>query len=89
MATSGIDKPFVDLGHVGIYRELVKQADLNKEQEATLFDSLQRKANTEIATLLNEWKLDSKIAKEMATITFFTSVRESKTLTYKNISCMQ
>ena len=59
LAISGLENPFIDLGHVGIYRELVKLAGLDKEQEATLFDSLQRKANTEIASYLKEWKLDS------------------------------
>lgn len=71
LAISGVDNPFVDLGHVGIYRQLVKQAGLDKEQEATLFDSLQRKANTEIAASLKEWKLDSTIA---AAITSLTSL---------------
>jgi len=69
LAMSGVEDPFVDLGHVGIYRELVKQAGLDKEQEATLFDSLQRKANTEISALLNDWKLDAKIANAIATLT--------------------
>jgi len=66
---SGIEAPFVDLGHVGIYRELVKQAGLSEEQEATLFDSLQRKANTEIAAYLKEWKLDSKVADALTALT--------------------
>ena len=69
LATSGIETPFVDLGHVGIYRELVKQAGLDKDQEATLFDSLQRKANTEIASYLKDWKLDSNIASAIASLT--------------------
>ena len=69
LAMSGVENPFIDLGHVGIYRELVKQAGLDKEQEATLFDSLQRKANTEIAVLLKDWKLDSKIATAIAALT--------------------
>ena len=69
LTTSGVETPFVDLGHVGIYRELVKQAGLNEEQEATLFDSLQRKANTEIASYLKEWKPDSKIASAIAALT--------------------
>lgn len=69
LAMSGVETPFVDLGHVGIYRELVKQAGLNEEQEATLFDSLQRKANTEIADYLNEWKLDKNIAKAISALT--------------------
>ena len=69
LAISGVETPFVDLGHVGIYRELVKQAGLDKEQEVTLFDSLQRKANTEISAYLKDWKLDSKIAAAIAALT--------------------
>ena len=69
LAMTGVDTPFVDLGHVGIYRELVKQAGLNKEQEAVLFDSLQRKANTEIAAYLKEWNLDKNIATAITALT--------------------
>lgn len=69
LATSGVENPFIDLGHVGIYRELVKQAGLNAEQEALLFDSLQRKANTEIADYLNDWKLDKKITAAISALT--------------------
>lgn len=69
LALSGVENPFVDLGHVGIYRELVKQAGLNKVQEATLFDSLQRKANTEISAYLKEWKLDNNIAAALTALT--------------------
>jgi len=69
LALSGIESPYVDLGHVGIYRELVKHAGLDKEQEATLFDSLQRKANTEISSYLKEWKIETKIATAIAALT--------------------
>ncbi|MDH5600853.1 MAG: ATP phosphoribosyltransferase regulatory subunit [Gammaproteobacteria bacterium] len=69
LALAGVDSPFIDLGHVGIYRELVKQAGLDKEQEATLFDSLQRKANTEITAYLKEWKLDKEIGNAISTLT--------------------
>ena len=69
LSLSGVEIPFVDLGHVGIYRELVKQAGLDKEQEATLFDSLQRKANTEIAAYLTEWKLEKTIATAITSLT--------------------
>ena len=69
LALSGMKSPFIDLGHVGIYRELVKQAGLNKEQESMLFNSLQRKANTEIADSLKEWKLDKNIAQALAALT--------------------
>lgn len=69
LALSGVKNPFIDLGHVDIYRELVKQAGLNREQEAILFDCLQRKANTEISELLDEWKLDASQAKALAELT--------------------
>jgi ATP phosphoribosyltransferase regulatory subunit len=49
---------YVDLGHVGIFGGLAKQAKLDVEQEATLFDALQRKAAPEIAELLTQWALD-------------------------------
>ena len=69
LAMSGVETPFVDLGHVGIYRELVKQAGLNEEQEATLFDSLQRKANTEIAAYISEWDIDKNLSTAIAALT--------------------
>ncbi len=69
LSMSGIETPFVDLGHVGIYRELVKQAGLNKEQEAILFDCLQRKANPEITANLKDWKLNKNIATAIAALT--------------------
>ena len=59
LSLCGVENPFIDLGHVGIYRQLVKQAGLDTDQEATLFDCLQRKANTEISAYIKEWKLDN------------------------------
>jgi ATP phosphoribosyltransferase regulatory subunit len=55
----GVDDVYFDLGHVGIYRGLVRQAGLNSEQESELFDALQRKAKPEISQMLAEWKLES------------------------------
>ncbi len=59
---SGIPQPYIDLGHVGIYRGLAQQAGLNRMQEATLFDALQRKARPEIEACLADWNLDDSIA---------------------------
>ncbi len=59
---SGISEPYVDLGHVGIYRGLAEQAGLTSAQESELFDALQRKARTEIEACLNDWKLNDSIA---------------------------
>ncbi len=43
---------YLDLGHVAIFRNLVQYAELNSDQERTLFDALQRKASTEISQLV-------------------------------------
>ncbi|MCW8829849.1 MAG: ATP phosphoribosyltransferase regulatory subunit [Gammaproteobacteria bacterium] len=52
--TAGIEHVYLDIGHVGIFRGLAHQANLDSETEARLFDALQRKAKPEIATLLAE-----------------------------------
>lgn len=49
---AGLEKPLLDLGHVGIYRGLVAHASLSADQEAQLFDSLQRKSAPEIDEFL-------------------------------------
>jgi len=59
---SGVAEPYIDLGHVGIYRGLAEQAGLSPAQESELFDALQRKARTEIEACLANWKLDDSIA---------------------------
>ena len=45
---AGLEKPQLDLGHVGIYGNLLEEAGLAKEQEAELFDLLQRKSVPEL-----------------------------------------
>lgn len=49
---AGIAQVFLDLGHVGVYRGLVRQAGLDEQQEADLFDILQRKAYPELGEFL-------------------------------------
>jgi ATP phosphoribosyltransferase regulatory subunit len=58
LAISGLQNVHLDLGHVGIYRALAEHAGLNSQQEAELFDVLQRKARTELADLLAEFEID-------------------------------
>jgi len=55
----GLDEIHLDLGHVGIYRALSKQAGLTPEQESELFDILQRKANTELIALIDTCTIDA------------------------------
>jgi ATP phosphoribosyltransferase regulatory subunit len=62
LRTCGIEHTYFDLGNVGIFRGLAKQAGLSAEQEAELFDALQRKAKPEIGTMLAQWQLDKELA---------------------------
>ncbi len=52
LALTGVRDVQLDLGHVGIYRGLARDAGLDADQEATLFDALQRKALPEIEAFL-------------------------------------
>ena len=52
LAMAGIGDVHVDLGHVGIFRGLARQAGIEGEQESALHDALERKARGEIAELL-------------------------------------
>ena len=57
LGVAGIDNVHLDLGHVAIFRELVRQAGLDREREALLFEALQRKALPEIRQQLAGWIL--------------------------------
>ena len=56
-----IDDIYLDLGNVDIYRGLAKQAGLSKDIESQLFDMLQRKAVTEINTLLDSLDIENRV----------------------------
>jgi ATP phosphoribosyltransferase regulatory subunit len=63
LGLSGIDNIYLDLGHVGIYRALARQAALSREQEMQLFDALQRKATTEIASMVQGFGVGAEPAR--------------------------
>ncbi|MGD9888473.1 MAG: ATP phosphoribosyltransferase regulatory subunit [Halothiobacillaceae bacterium] len=52
LAVVGIDNVWLDLGHVGIFRALMRQAQFDADDEAEFFALLQRKAMPEIKTFL-------------------------------------
>jgi ATP phosphoribosyltransferase regulatory subunit len=52
LATAGVGRVHLDIGHVGIYRGLARQASLSPENETLLFDALQRKARSEVDEFL-------------------------------------
>jgi ATP phosphoribosyltransferase regulatory subunit len=60
LAISGVQNVHVDIGHVGIYRALSRQAGLNDIQEAELFDVLQRKARPELQELMDCYEIDEQ-----------------------------
>jgi ATP phosphoribosyltransferase regulatory subunit len=61
LAMSGLQNVHLDLGHVGIYRALSRQAGLTDVQEAELFDVLQRKARPELQELMACYSIDSEL----------------------------
>ena len=61
LAISGLQNVHLDLGHVGIYRALSKQAGLNDAQEAELFDVLQRKARPELQELMTGYSIADEL----------------------------
>lgn len=61
LAITGLQNVHLDLGHVGIYRALSKQAGLTCAQESELFDVLQRKARPELAELMDGYEIASEL----------------------------
>lgn len=53
LRVAGLELFHLDLGHVGIFRSLARDAGLDSNQEAFLFDILQRKARPEIEDYLS------------------------------------
>ncbi len=61
LARTGLQNVHLDLGHVGIYRALARQAGLTDLQESELFAVLQRKARPELQELINSYAIDSDL----------------------------
>ncbi|MCB1723025.1 MAG: ATP phosphoribosyltransferase regulatory subunit [Chromatiaceae bacterium] len=58
LRVAGLDDVYLDLGHVGIFRALAAAACLDAQQEAVLFDALQRKAVPEIVAFVDGLDID-------------------------------
>jgi ATP phosphoribosyltransferase regulatory subunit len=61
LSITGLQNVHLDLGHVGIYRALSRQAGLTGLQETELFDVLQRKARPELAELMDSFPIDNDL----------------------------
>ncbi len=55
LALAGVGDCYLDLGHVGIFRRLAREAGLDGGQEQTLFEALQRKAIPELEDLVSSF----------------------------------
>lgn len=62
LETAGVKNVFLDLGHVGIFRGLSRQAALDQAQESALFAALQSKAVPEIRALVEGFDLQADLA---------------------------
>ena len=68
LAEAGARGVTLDLGHVGIYRELVRSAGLNDADEAALSDIYLRKARTELAAFMEERALPAPLAAALSAL---------------------
>lgn len=67
LQAAGLKNIQLDIGHVGIYRALIKEAKLTSDQEEALFKALQSKAGDEVAELCSG--VDAAIAKALVSLT--------------------
>ncbi len=67
-STAGVNDVFVDLGNVDVFKGLARQAKLDQETEARLFEMLQRKAIPEIEQLLAELNIDNDVREMLASL---------------------
>ena len=65
---AGVTSAYLDLGHVGIFRGLARQANLDDFQERALFAALQRKAVPEVESLLATFGVPPKPARMLAAL---------------------
>jgi ATP phosphoribosyltransferase regulatory subunit len=66
LVAAGIGGLTLDLGHVGIARELLSRCDLPADLENAVYDALQRKAMPELETLLVD--VDDELAGQLVTL---------------------
>ncbi len=67
LLASGIEAPLsLDLGHVGIFRNLMAEAGLSAAEETEYLEKLQHKALPEIEVFLNELDADARLLDRLA-----------------------
>lgn len=71
LALAGLEKPCIDLGHIGIFRALSAASALNAAQQRAVFDILQRKAGDELRALYKEWGVSDAASLTLAALIDF------------------
>jgi len=61
LASAGLEKQYIDIGHVGVFRAIAEVAGLSEEQENSLFTLLQAKATTDIKLWVAENVVDEHV----------------------------
>lgn len=72
LALAGFDGVTLDLGHVGIYRALVRAAGLSEAEEKTLSDIYVRKARQELEQTIAALALDGPLREALAGLPWLT-----------------
>lgn len=68
LKTAGVNNILLDLGHVGVFRGLMHDADLSKSQEVALFDILQRKSVPELQQFLQGCRAAGEAKSQLAAL---------------------
>ena len=61
----GLHNISIDIGHVGIFRNLVKNTPLDPEQENCLFDMLQRKSIPDLQAYLGDLPIEDRLCEQL------------------------
>ncbi len=64
----GINKTYIDIGHIGIFRTLSADSSLSLIQQEKVFEALQRKAKDELKCLYKEWGITNAVSKALVEI---------------------
>jgi ATP phosphoribosyltransferase regulatory subunit len=77
LQTAGLNNASVEIGHVGVYRELISAAGLDEEQRELLFNLLQRKAAAEMRAWVEANIADPDLAAILRELPRLAGGRES------------
>lgn len=73
---AGITQVYLDIGNVGIFHALTRDAGLTLAQENTLFEALQRKAVPEVEALVSTLVADAGLRKQLVELVWLNGGEE-------------